>query len=586
MKKSICLLAAASLMFTGCSNNSAEPTTQASTASETTSEAAVSTEEATTASGEAQTFIGKGTGYGGDMEVSVTFNGTEIVDFEVVSGNETSLIQKRAVPVLKERVLEAQTPVVDSVSGATFTSFGIKAAIADAGKQAGNDYGEITFTTQGPEEERKDLDPVTTQLVIVGGGPAGLAAAIGAKESGVEDVIVIEKLDILSGNGKFDMNFFDMINSKAQKEAGITISVEEFIESKKEAMDSPERVAVWAQGEAEVDEWLRSFGVELNQSNGGTNHMAEKDAYAGEEIQDGMEAKVAELGVDVRTGTKGLELIMEDGKVTGVKVQHKNEYYDIMADAVILATGGFSHNKELLAKYAPGSETVATSNQMGATGDFVPLFEEYGFQMDNMDTLSVFKMILKPRRDLTGAGDGFLLVNKDGERFVDESKSGLEMAHTILDQPDGKVFYIYDQNLYETSYRLEKHNKLGYHVKADTLEELAEKLGIPAENLTASVEAFNKAINGEAEDPFRETPFDRPFSAEGPYYGAQVESAIHMTKGGVVANEKAQVINTDGNPVEGLYAAGEVTATTGAYSAAVVFGRISGQEAAKVILGE
>lgn len=578
MRKVICLAAAAALVMSGCASKSVEPSQSAET---TKAEAG-----STNASGEEVTFTGEGNGYGGKVEVAVTFNGTEITDFEVTSGNETSLIQNRAVPVLKERVLESQTPVVDGVSGATYTSFAIKTAIADAGQQAGIDYGKITMNTNGPEAERRDLEAVNTQIVIVGGGPAGLSAAIAAKESGVEDVIVIEKLDILSGNGKFDMNFFDMINSEAQKAAGITITKEEFIETKNKAMDSPERIAAWADGEYEVDAWLRSFGVELNQSNGGTNHMAEKDAYAGEEIQDNMEKKVAELGVDVRTGTKGLDLIMEDGKVTGVKVQNKNDFYDIKADAVIVATGGFSHNKELLAQYAPGSENVATSNQMGATGDFVPVFEKLGFKMENMDELSVFKMILNPRRDLTGAGDGFMLVNKDGQRFVDESKSGLEMAQTILDQPDGKAYYIYDQDLYETSYRLEKHNKLNYHESADTLEELAEKLGIPADGLVESAETFNKAINGEMKDPFRETPFTKPLKSEGPYYGARVESAIHMTKGGVVANEKAQILDNEGNPVEGAYAAGEVTATTGAYSASVVFGRISGQEAAKAVLGE
>lgn len=579
MKKVIYLAAAVTAVtVSGCSSKPVETTP----ASETTTAAQTSE----TAGAEAATYTGTGNGYGGKVEVSVTFDGKNIKDFEIISGNETALIQNRTIPVLKERILESQTPAVDSVSGATYTSFAVKKAIADAGTQAGIEYGEITMTTQGPVAERKDLEPVQTQIVVVGGGPAGLAAAIEAKESGVEDVIVIEKLDILSGNGKFDMNFFDMINSEAQKAAGITMTVDEFIESKKTAMDSPERIAAWAQGENEVDAWLRSIGAELNQSNGGTNHMAEKDAYAGEEIQDQMEAKVAELGIEVRTGTKGLDLIMTDGKVTGVKVQNKNDFYDINAEAVIIATGGFSYNKELLAKYAPGSETVATSNQMGATGDFVPVFENLGFKMDQMDSLSVFKMILNPRRDLTGAGDGFLLVNKDGQRFVDESKSGLEMAHAILDQPESKAYYIYDQDLYETSYRLEKHNKLGYHVSADTLEELAEKLGIPAENLTASAETFNKAINGESEDPFRAEPYTKPLKAEGPYYGTRVESAIHMTKGGVVANEKAQILNNAGEVVEGVYAAGEVTATTGAYSAAVVFGRISGQEAAKAVLAQ
>lgn len=581
MKKQLCLLTTCVAMaMAGCTSQSETPSAETST---TASEAGSTAADKGTATG---TYTGKGNGYGGEVQVDVTFENGEIKDFEIVSGNETSLLQKRAMPVLKERVLEAQTPVVDSVSGATFTSFAVKKAIADAGQQAGLDYGEITMTTQGPVEEPVELEPVTTQLVVVGGGPAGLSSAIAAKEAGVEDVILVEKLDILSGNGKFDMNFFDLINSQAMKEAGIEISKEEFIESKASTMDSEERKIAWADGEWELDAWLRSMGCELNQSNGGTNHMAEADAYAGEEVQDALEARAYELGVDIRTGTKGLDLIMEDGRAKGVKVQHKNESYDIMADAVVIATGGFSANKEMLAKYAPGSEDVATSNQMGATGDFVPVFEKNGFKMMNMDELSVFKMILKPRRDLTGAGDGFILVNENGERFVDETSSGLDLAHTILNQPNGKVFYIYDQNLYETSYRLEKHNKLGYHQSADTLEELAEKLGIPAENLVASVESFNKSANGEAADPFRAEPFERPFKSEGPYYGAQVESAIHMTKGGVVANEKAQVLDTNDQVVEGLYAAGEVTATTGAYSTAVVFGRISGQEAAKEILGE
>ena len=517
-------------------------------------------------------------GYGGELVLKATFDGETLADLQVVSSHESSPVMTRAWPVIRERILEAQSPIVDSVSAATFTSYAVKSAVAQAYAQIGKDFGTITMTTAAPEEEARELDPVHTQIVIVGGGPAGLAAAIGAKESGAQDVILVEKLDILSGNGKFDMNFFDLINSEAQKAAGIDYTIEQFLEDKATSSDSPERIAVWAQGEYELDAWLRGMGIELNYNYGGTNHMHEAEAYAGEHIQEGLERRVAELGVDVRTGTKGLDLIMEDGKAVGVKVQHKNETYDIYADAVIIATGGFSFNKELLAKYAPGSEDVATSNQMGAMGDFVPVFEKYGFKMGNMDTLSVFKMIIKNRRDLTGAGDGFIFVNENGDRFVDESSSGLGLAHTILEQ--GKCFYIYDQNLYESMYRLKKHNELGYHTKADTLDELAEALGIPAENLKASVESFNKSANGEADDPFRAKAFSRPFKDEGPYYGVQVESAIHMTKGGVVANENAQVLMEDDSIVENLYAAGEVTCTSGAYSSSVVFGRIAGQQAA------
>ena len=522
-------------------------------------------------------------GYGGELVLDVVVNGDTIRDIKVVTSHESSPVFTRAFPVIKKRILDAQTPIVDSVSGATFSSYAVKSAVAQAMKKNGKDFGEITMATAAEHAAPKQMDDVTAQLVIVGGGPAGLTAAIAAKDAGVEKVILVEKLDILSGNGKFDMNFFDLYNSQAQKAAGNEMTKEEFLESKKTSTDSDARKQVWAEEAYNLDAWLRSKGIQLNHNYGGTNHMAEADAYAGEHIQAKLEENVYNLGVDVRTGTKGTDLIMKDGKAVGVKVETRDGYYNIYSDAVVVATGGFSHNKELLAKYAPGAERVATSNQMGATGDFIPVFEANNFKMANMDVLSVFKMIIKNRRDLTGAGDGFILVNENGERFIDETKSGLEMAHAILDQPNSKVFYIYDQNLYDSSYRLQKHNNLGYHVKADTLQELAEKLGINADNLIKSVETYNTAVTGKGKDPFRETPYTKEFLSEGPFYGVQVESAIHMTKGGVVANEKAQVLTNNDKVVDGLYAAGEVTATSGAYSASVVFGKIAGEQAAEYI---
>lgn len=522
-------------------------------------------------------------GFGGKVTVEVTTEGEKIKDLKVVSHKETAHIMDRAFPILKERILEAQSPIIDSVSGASFTSFAVKKAVADVLKKEGKDFGRITFKTKAPEQPAMIGKTVNTDIVIIGGGPAGLAAAISAKEAGADKVTIIEKLDILSGNGKFDMNFFDMINSKAQKANGVNDSVEAFIKDKSNPRDTAERTRVQAEGAYVLDEWLRGMGINLNYNYGLRNHMAEADAYAGAHIQDGLERKVKELGVDVRTGTKGLDFIMENGKVTGVKVQKKNLTYDINAKAVIVATGGFSANKALLAKYAPGSEKVETSNQLGATGDFVPVFEKNGMKMENMEVLSVFKMIISKTRDLTGAGDGFVLVNKNGERFIDETKSGLPMAYTILEQPESKVFYIYDQNLYESAYRLKKHVAQGLHTKADTLEELAEKLEIPKDKLVATIDTFNKGVRGEVKDLFREKAFTREFKNQGPYYGVQVESAIHMTKGGVAANEKAEVLYENGEIVEGLYAAGEVTNTSAAYSGAVIFGRVAGESAAKFV---
>ena len=529
------------------------------------------------------TYEAEGAGFGGPIKIDVEIKDKKISDIKLKEDKETEPVFTRAFPVIKERIIDAQTPIVDNVSAATYSSFGVKSAVADALKEAGKDFGEIKLDTQPEKKEKAEKKAEQTQVLIVGGGPSGLSAAIEAKANGVEKVLLIEKLDILSGNGKFDMNFFDMINSKAMEKNGVSVSQEEFLEMKENAVDSPERKGVWAKGAAELDQWLRDMGTELNYNYGGekgTGHMAEEDEYAGNVIQNGLEKKAKDLGVEIRTGTKGLDLIMEENKIKGVKVEDKTSKYDIMADAVIIATGGFSANKELLKEYAPGAEIVETSNQMGAQGDFVKVFEKNDLKLDHMDVLTVFKLIIKNRRDLTGAGDGFILVNEKGERFAAENSGGLELAHKILDQE--KVFYIYDQPLYDSFYRLKKHNDLGYHKKAKDLDELAETLGIDKDGLNKTVEEYNKAFE-TGKDKFRDEMPENKFASEGPYYGVQVESAIHMTKGGVVANEKAQVLNNNDEVVEGLYASGEVTDTSGAYSASVVFGRIAGQQVAQYL---
>lgn len=522
-------------------------------------------------------------GYAGEVEVQVTFEKENITNIEILSDNESLVVKERAYPMIIDRILEAQTPVVDSVSGATFTSFAVKKAVADAAVQNGLNYGEITIATQGPVLDPVKAEDVKTQLVVVGGGPAGLAAAITAKENGVQDVIVIEKMDILSGNGKFDLNFYDVFNSEAQKANGVEDSIEKFMEDMKNAGNTPERLQVWANGENEIDAWLRSFGVELNYNYGGRNHMHDKDTYAGQVIQAGMEAQAAKLGVEVRSGTKGLDFVFEGDRVVGVSVQNKNESYNIMADAVILATGGFSQNKELLAQYAPGYEVLNSSNQIGATGDFVPLFEKYGFQTENMDKIRVIPGILKPGRDLTNTGAGSVYINENGVRFVNERLGELEMGTAILDQKT--VWMVVDQKKADDNANVRKQVKNGSFIKADTLEELAEMMGVDAATFVETINGYNALAEGKQTDEFGATP-ERPLAAEGPYYASQIESAVHMTKGGVVANEKAQVLHEDGTVVDGLYAAGEVTWQSGGYSQAVVFGRVSGAEAAKEILAQ
>ena len=531
----------------------------------------------------AETYSAKGNGYHGEMTVNVTIEDGKITDVELGDNHETNVVIDRAFPVIRERILEANTADVDSVTAATFSSYAIKTAVADAMQQAGLEAPKVAM--QNAEKTATERAAENCDIVIVGGGPAGLAAAVSAKQTNADkNVILVEKLDILSGNGKFDMNFFDMINTEAQKAAGNDEWVGEaglakFLEEKSSNGESAERIQVWANEEYNLDAWLRAMGVELNYNYGGTNHMAEDNQYSGEVIQAGLEKAAAELGVDVRVGTKGVDLVMEDGACKGVIVTNNaGETYTINAASTIITTGGFCSNKELLAEYAPGYEVFNTSNQMGTTGDFVKIFEQNGFKMENMGKMSFFSNIIVPYRDLTGGADMNLLANSEGALLP--NKSGMDRGTMIKEQPNGAAYYITDKTGYDSFYRIRKHVGLGYYAEGATLEELAEKLSINAEGLKASVEQYNADAAAGAENAQIAAVPKRALDAEGPYYGVRVEAANHMTKGGVVCNENAQVLNADDTVVPGLYAAGEVTWQAGGYSESVCFGKVAGAQAA------
>ena len=531
----------------------------------------------------AETYSATGNGYHGEMTVNVTIEDGKITDVELGDNHETNVVIDRAFPVIRERILEANTADVDSVTAATFSSYAIKTAVADAMQQAGLEAPKVAM--QNAEKTATERAAESCDIVIVGGGPAGLAAAVSAKQTNADkNVILVEKLDIPSGNGKFDMNFFDMINTEAQKAAGNDEWVGEaglakFLEEKSSNGESAERIQVWANEEYNLDAWLRAMGVELNYNYGGTNHMAEDNQYSGEVIQAGLEKAAAELGVDVRTGTKGVDLVMEDGACKGVIVTNNaGETYTINAASTIITTGGFCSNKELLAEYAPGYEVFNTSNQMGTTGDFVKIFEQNGFKMENMGKMSFFSNIIVPYRDLTGGADMNLLANNEGALLP--NKSGMDRGTMIKEQPNGAAYYITDKTGYDSFYRIRKHVGLGYYAEGATIEELAEKLSINAEGLKASVEQYNADAAAGAENAQIAAVPKRALDAEGPYYGVRVEAANHMTKGGVVCNENAQVLNADDTVVPGLYAAGEVTWQGGGYSESVCFGKVAGAQAA------
>lgn len=604
--KPLVLALSLSLVFAGCDNNSTNPDkeTKQSEQVETTTEAEDKTneevdqknteenkEEKSEANGSLKdgTYKASANGYDRELNLEVTIAGGKISDIELLENHETDAVINRAFPIIKERIIEANSPDVDSVSAATFSTTAVKEATLTALEEAGLDKDSIEITNSTGYEEDIELteaEDKTTDLLVIGAGPAGLSSAIQAKQDGVENVTLIEKMDIISGNGKFDMNFFDMANSEAMKANNNEVTKEEYKENYLEkSWDSEERIDAVTEGAFEVDSWLRDQGIELDHNfgeDGSMNHMAKEDEYAGDYIQTKLEATAKELGVEIIPGTKATDLIIEDGKATGAIVEDKENTYNINATSTVIATGGFSNNPDLLAEYIEGAEEIPTSNQMGATGDFVEIAKNHNIKLDDMEKPSIFPKILDPRRDLTGAFDSnFIFVNKNGERFIDETSGGVEYGQEMMQ--NRPVYYIFDEAARDSFYRLTSQVEKGYIAEYDNIEDLAEAIGCEADTLKETFDTYNKAVKGEIDDPFREEAAEDEIKTDGKLYCVTVTPAVHMTKGGIVANEKAQVLDNEDNIIEGLYAAGEVTDTSGAYSSAVIFGRISGKSAAENI---
>ena len=425
-------------------------------------------------------------------------------------------------------------------------------------------------------------------LIVIGGGPSGLAAAITAKENGIEDIIIIEKMNVLSGNSKFAMNFYDMPNSKAMKENGVDISKEEFINTliNKGAWETSERLEAWADSAWSLDKWLRRMGAELNYHFGGeqsTNHLSEKNEYAGKHIQKAFENRIKELEIETQMETSVTDLLYREDRVVGVQVSDYENTYNIFAKAVIITAGGFSANKDLLAEYVPGAEILETTNQEGAEGDFIYIARQYNFMLEHMEALKIPPAKLKDEHYLTGSGDGYILVNENSERFMDETTMGIPRAKIIQKQPNGNAYYIIDEERKEAQPNRRKHAELGYYVVGENLKDLAEKLQLDGAKLEKEILMFNEAVEKGSGDPYREKPSQFKLDPTGPIYATLIEPAVHMTNGGIVANEHAQVLTNNNKVVPGLYAAGEVTNQSRGFSQSVTFGRIAGDEATKFI---
>ena len=529
------------------------------------------------------TYTGTADGRNGPVTVEVTIAGDVIENVSVVSHEETDGVGTLAVDAIPGAIVESQSLGVDAVGGATLTSDAIIAAVADCVAQAGGDVEALKAAAVAEKVPTKE-ETIDTQLVVIGGGGAGMAAAIRARELGL-DVVLLEKMAFMGGAISISGGNQVVSGSQMQKDLGVTDdSVESMVEdfmANGANLNVPELITLYAANVGETSDWLQSVGVTYNLE-GGLHKLAEHShdrelAYTGSGAgaAEAMRNIIAGNGTKVLLNTRATELITENGAVTGVIANDDETVYTIKADAVLMATGGYGNNKDLLEGdlknalyYGPVSSTGDGLLMATAIGADTRLLE-YGKRYPN--GIEVSEGIAKStiNGNIPAWTKSAILVNKEGKRVVNEKASNRTILETELQQTGQELFLVMDQETFDTW-----KDALGYDVDSylelngsatpifghgDTLEAAAEAAGIDAEALTATVETYNGYVEaGEDAEFDRSADYMTMKIGEGPYYIVEQKPRFATTMGGLVIDEALEVINTEGAVIPGLFAAGEV----------------------------
>ena len=534
------------------------------------------------------TYTGVGAGKNGDITVEVTFSAEKIERITVVSHSETPSLSDAAIANIPTQIVESQSLGVDAVSGATYTSNGIVEAVADAVKQAGGDVEALKNVQVAAGEHVEE--ELTTDVVVVGGGGAGMSAAVRLAELG-QQVILFEKASFLGGAISVSGGNQVIMGSQLQADNGVEDdSVESMVadfEANGAGKNNEEILTLFAENVGAATDWLvASCGIEFD---AGLHQLGEYShnrelAYTGggAGFAERMRKAVERSGATVYLSTKVESLLVEDGAVVGVKAVSTDgtKEYTVHAANVVLATGGYGNNKDMLTDEMKSALYYGPST---STGDGIRMAEAVNAQTANMEYgkrypngIEVDTGIAKSTiaGNIVGWTMSAILVNADGNRVVNEKASNRTILEEELQQPGGMLYLLLDSETFEVwktklapagisegdieKYLAANGTTTPVFAHGETLEEAAAAAGVNAENLAATVEKYNSFVEkGEDADFGRNASYLTMKIGAGPYYLIEQKPRFATTMGGLVVNTNMQVLNQEGSAISGLYAAGE-----------------------------
>lgn len=532
------------------------------------------------------TYTATVNGHNAPMTVKVTVSKNRIESIDYSQNLETIGIGKVGLKKVGDKILKYQSLGVDVVSGASLSSFALLTGVRECLEKAG---GNIDALDKHVEQLPMIQPMYEADVVVIGGGGAGLASAIAASQAGAKKVLVLEKLGILGGSTNVSEGALNAVDPKRQGAQGIEDSYDRFYENTMKGghnKGDPDLVRYLTRNSMAAVDWLESLGVKFKDEIGtATGALWQRSHYpatpSGNTYIRTFEKVIGDSkgAIQVLDNTQVKDLVVTNGRVTGVLAENFGRKLEVKAGAVVIATGGFGANIGLRQKVNTGVwKEVKLDNSIGCTnvqkaaqGDGITLGQKAGADVIGLDDIQIHPCGTPGTglmEDIRTSGRNRIFVNSNGDRFVNEGAARDVLAKAIFAQPKGTYWVVVNHLRYPSVDFVDANGAtirnmmaLGKVVAGDTLDDLAKKTGMDAAKLKASIATYNSVVEGKAKDPLgfmANNKADKTLT-EGPWYACKKVPTVHHTMGGLKVNVKSQVVGTNGKVIPGLYAAGEVT---------------------------